>query len=131
MTYDQHGPSWSGPGPIGGLGWQRRTLEAALEQVPAAQLDLGVAGYGYTWPRRGTGHTLLTRGARRVVAADGAQAHWKPGPAEWTATLSDGTRIWWSDRRSYAARQALAREYGLHGLAVWRVGSADTLLPLT
>ncbi|GEP37300.1 hypothetical protein NPS01_09630 [Nocardioides psychrotolerans] len=50
MTYDLHGPSWSGPGPIGPTDWQRRAVTAALEAVPASRLDLGVAGYGYTWP---------------------------------------------------------------------------------
>lgn len=49
MTYDQHGPSWSGPGPIGALDWQRRGVEVALQRVPVGRIDLGVAGYGYLW----------------------------------------------------------------------------------
>ena len=61
------------------------------------------------------------------MAQDGTTAHWRPGPGEWTACLSDGTRLWWSDGRSYRKRVALAREYGVRGLAVWRLGSADTL----
>ncbi|WP_028638068.1 glycosyl hydrolase family 18 protein [Nocardioides sp. URHA0032] len=126
MTYDLHGP-WSGPGPVGALGWQRDALDALLSVVPAGRVQLGVAGYGYTWPRRGTGHAVTDRGARALVHRDGATAHWRPGPGEWTATLSNGTRLWWSDRRSYARRVALAREYGVRGLAVWRIGSADTL----
>ena len=126
MTYDLHGP-WSGPGPVGALDWQRDALDALLTVVPAAQVQLGVAGYGYTWPRRGTGHSVTDRQARALVRRDGGTAHWRPGPGEWTARLSDGTRLWWSDGRSYRRRVALAREYGVRGLAVWRVGSADTL----
>ena len=126
MTYDLHGP-WSGPGPVGALDWQRDALDALLSVVPAHQVQLGVAGYGYTWPRRGTGHSVTDRRARALVAQDGATAHWRPGPGEWTARLSDGTRLWWSDGRSYRKRVALAREYGVRGLAVWRLGSADTL----
>ena len=133
MAYDQHGPSWSGPGPIGALGWQRAALRIALRVVPAERLDLGVAGYGYTWPRTGTGtrtgRSLTVAGARRLVRRDGAVARWRPGVGEWTARLSDGTRVWWSDRRSYAARVRLATEHDLHGLAVWRLGSADRLTP--
>lgn len=127
MTYDQHGPSWSGPGPIGGLAWQRRALTTILRVVPARQLDLGVAGYGYTWPRRGTGHTVTVAQARRLVARDHGRAEWRAAAGEWTARLQDGTRLWWSDRRSYRQRVALARGRGLHGLAVWRLGSSDTL----
>jgi len=129
MTYDLHGP-WSRPGPVGALDWQRDALDALLSVVPAHQVQLGVAGYGYTWPRPGSGrhgHSVTDRRARALVAQDGAAAHWRPGPGEWTARLSDGTRLWWSDGRSYRKRVALAREYGVRGLAVWRLGSADTL----
>lgn len=127
MTYDLHGPTWSGPGPIGDLDWQRRALEALLAVVPPGQVQLGVAGYGYTWPREGTGRSVTVRQARRLVERSGATAHWRPGPGEWTARLPDGTRMWWSDGRSYRRRVALAREYGVRGLAVWRLGSADPL----
>ena len=58
---------------------------------------------------------------------DGAKAHFKKGPGEWTARLSDGTRMWWSDGRSYALRLEMATSAGLHGLALWRLGSADPL----
>jgi len=126
MTYDQHGP-WSGPGPIGALSWQRRAVGLVTASVPAAKVDLGVAGYGYTWPRGRDGRTVSAAQARKLVARDGARARWKKGPGEWTARLSDGTRMWWSDGRSYALRLGLATELGLHGLALWRLGSADPL----
>jgi spore germination protein YaaH len=126
MTYDQHGP-WSGPGPIGALSWQRRAVGVVASLVPAAKVDLGVAGYGYTWPRGRDGRTVTDRQARKIVARDGAKARWRKGPGEWTARLSDGTRMWWSDGRSYALRLDLATELGLHGVALWRLGSADPL----
>ncbi|WP_243060881.1 glycosyl hydrolase family 18 protein [Nocardioides sp. SR21] len=127
MTYDEHGPTWSAPGPVGSLDWQRRSLEAALDAVPPAKLDLGVAGYGYSWPENGTGRSYTITTIRRMVERDDARPRWVAEDGEWTTTLSNGTELWWSDRRSYAARVDLAREHGLHGLAVWRLGSADTL----
>lgn len=126
MTYDMHGP-WSRPGPIGPLTWQREALDALLSVVPAGQVLLGVSGYGYSWPAEGEGRSLTLRHARGMVNRDGATAHWRPRLGEWTARLSDGTVLWWSDGRSYDARVRLAREYGVRGLAVWRIGSADTL----
>ena len=51
----------------------------------------------------------------------------RPWPGEWTARLSDGTRMWWSDGRSYALRLEMATAAGLHGVALWRLGSADPL----
>jgi spore germination protein YaaH len=127
MAYDEHGPTWSGPGPIGGFGWQQQSLDALLSLVPAAKVDLGQAGYGYTWPVSGTGHDVTDAGARALVRADHATAVWHPGSGEWSATLSDGTRLWWADARSYAIRKAYAARRHLHGLAVWVLGSADTL----
>ncbi len=127
MTYDQHGPTWTGPGPIGALDWQRRALAAAAALVPPERLDVGVAGYGYTWPTTGTGRSVTVAQARRRVEADGATPTWDDAAGEWTATLSNGTVLWWSDARSLELRRALATELGLHGLAVWRLGSADPL----
>jgi spore germination protein YaaH len=127
MAYDEHGPSWSEPGPVGSLPWQRRCLKAALRLVPASQVDLGVAGYGYAWRRHGGGRSVYPREARRLVAEDGAAARWHPHAGEWSAALSTGTRLWWSDTRSWRQRVRLARHRGIHGLALWRLGAADPL----
>lgn len=127
MTYDQHGPGWSGPGPIGGLPWQRRALGTLFEVVAPAKVDVGIAGYGYFWPRHGTGHSLTLRQVRRMVDRDGATPKWRAGVGEWTARLSNGTVLWWSDGDSYELRVQLAESLGAHGLALWRLGSADPL----
>jgi spore germination protein YaaH len=127
MTYDYSGPTWSRPGPIGPVTWQRDALDAILSVVPAEQVDLGVAGYGYSWPKQGTGRSLTIRHVHGMLNRDGATPHWRAGAGEWTAKLRNGTVLWWSDGRSYQKRVALAREYAVHGLAVWRIGSADTL----
>jgi spore germination protein len=116
MAYDQHGPTWSGPGPIGDLRWQKASLKIVLAHVPASRVDLGQAGYGYTWPKTGTGVNVTDRGARARVHQD-----------RWSAVLSNGTRLWWADVRSYAIRKTLAQSLHLHGLAVWVLGSADPL----
>src|SRR5205823_5854004 len=104
MAYDQHGPTWTKAGPVGGLPWCREVLGVLLADVPAAKIDLGVAGYGYTWPRQGTGRYLTDAQARRLVARDGAEPRWDATQGEWTARLSDGTVLWWSDHRSTRER---------------------------
>ena len=127
MAYDYSGPTWSGPGPIGPLPWQRASVRAVLPRVPARKVQLGVAGYGYTWPPDRTGRTVSPRRARQLVRQDGADATFRRKAGEWTATLSDGTVLWWSDSRSYRLRAALADRLGLRGTAIWRLGSADPL----
>jgi spore germination protein YaaH len=126
MAYDQHGPWENTPGPIGALAWQRAGLHAILEIVPAAKVDLGVAGYGYAW-RPHANLQLSDAGARRLVARSGAHARWVPSAGEWTATLPDGSTVWWSDRRSLALRLRLAASIKLHGLAVWSLGLSDPI----
>ncbi|SEB73646.1 Spore germination protein YaaH [Nocardioides exalbidus] len=127
MAYDQHGPGWSGPGPVGGLPWVEKSVAAALELVPADKLDLGIAGYGYLWNPDGTGRTLTVKAARNLVGRAGGTARWRAGAGEWSARLSGGRRVWWSDGRSYDARASLAAGLGLRGTAIWRLGSAGPL----
>lgn len=129
MAYDQHGP-WSQPGPIGSLNWQRQSLKVLLTQVSAAKVDLGVAGYGYSWPkgaRLHQGTPVSDALARRLVRANHVPARWDAVSAEWTARLRNGTQLWWSDSRSYALRVALAASMHLHGIALWQLASADPL----
>jgi spore germination protein len=126
MAYDQHGPWERTPGPVGADRWVRAGLRAITRMIPARQVDLGVAGYGYVW--RGSGASQLSdRQARRLVHRSGARARWVASVGEWTARLPDGAVAWWSDRRSLARRTALASSLGPHGLAVWSLGLSDPI----
>ncbi len=126
MAYDEHGPWENTPGPIGALGWQRAGLAIVMRSVPAAKLDLGVAGYGYGW-RPHQNVALSDAQARALIRRDHARARYIAGVGEWTARLADGSTLWWSDARSFKARAALARGSHLHGLAVWSLGQSDPI----
>ncbi|MEK6343178.1 MAG: glycosyl hydrolase family 18 protein [Curtobacterium sp.] len=116
MTYDQHGP-WSGAGSIGALPWAQRVVRAAeTEGVPQSKIDLGIAGYGYVWGGKHDGEQVSPT---RAVALAGKRAEWSARDGEWSAVLRDGTRLHWSDARSYRARTALATKLHLHGVALW------------
>ncbi|MGC4111710.1 MAG: glycosyl hydrolase family 18 protein [Nocardioides sp.] len=123
MAYDQHGPGWSGPGPVGALPWARRTAAPLVAAVGGARVDLGIAGYGYLWHPDGSGRSVSDSRARQLA---GGAAHWHGKAGEWSAHTAKGT-LWWSDHRSYLRRVRLARKLSLHGVAVWQLGSADPL----
>jgi spore germination protein YaaH len=123
MAYDQHGPGWSGPGPVGALPWARRTAAPLVAAVGRTRVDLGIAGYGYLWRPDGSGRTVSDAEVRRLA---GDAARWHRDVAEWSARTARGT-MWWSDYRSYRHRVSLARHLGLHGVAVWQLASADPL----
>lgn len=119
MTYDQHGP-WSGPGVIGALPWAKRVVAAAEhEGLRADRIDLGIAGYGYVWG--GTGDPQVAPAAASRLA--GRAARWSERDGEWSAKLRDGRELHWSDARSYRARVVLARQLGLHGVALWSLNT--------
>jgi spore germination protein len=124
MTYDDHGPWEKKPGPVGPLPWQRRSVAAARHFVAARKLDLGIAGYGYAWRASGAVQTLSDKQARALA---GDHARFDTTAGEWTATLPDGSVVWWSDHRSYLRRVALARRLGMHGVAVWDLPLSDAL----
>ena len=90
-----------------------------MAAVPASQVDLGVAGYGYA-VAAGRPTTGLRRGR------PGAGRHAGPGPrplggeiGEWTAKLPTAGRLV-VGRPHLALRERLAASLGLHGLAVGR-----------
>ncbi|HET9125256.1 MAG TPA: glycosyl hydrolase family 18 protein [Solirubrobacteraceae bacterium] len=128
MAYDQHGPWERTPGPVAADRWVRGGLRALLGTIPPAQVDLGVGGYGYVWARSGRRRWMVSdAGARALVARRGGHARWVRSVGEWTARLPGGATIWWSDARTLAVREALARRLGLHGLAVWSLGLSDPI----
>jgi spore germination protein YaaH len=126
MAYDQHGPWERTPGPVAADHWVRAGLRTLMRTIPAREIDLGVAGYGYVWRRSGAAQVSDAR-ARWLVHHAHAHARWIPSVGEWTARLPDGAVLWWSDHRSLGLRTTLAASHGLHGVAVWSLGLSDPI----
>jgi spore germination protein YaaH len=126
MTYDDHGPWEKTPGPIGPLPWQRASVAALEKDVPADEIFLGVANYAYAW-RPHSVASLTVAQARRLAAHWHTRPRWMASAGEWRAKLRDGSTVWWSDKRSMSVRAHLARTLGVHGIAVWSLGTGDRL----
>ena len=127
MAYDQHGP-WEKPaGAVGGMPWTKKVLAKLLKSVNRSEVQLGIAGYGYSWPKKGEGRQYSAAASRALVKKNHAKAHWSGTQKERYATLSNGTKLWWSDSKAVDARVKLAKKLRLGGVAVWSVGLADTL----
>jgi spore germination protein len=130
MAYDQHGPTWSDAGPIGGYPWAKKAVVLLGKGVPASKIQLGIAGYGYSWThgkQQKTGNTYTDAQARAKVRSGKATPQWSATQKEWHANFANGSVIWWSDARSYRARVALAKSLHLGGVAVWSLGGSDPL----
>lgn len=125
MAYDQHGTGFSSAGPVGGLPWAKQVVASLTTLVKASKVDLGVAGYGYSWKTNGKGSVVTPAQARKSA---GSRASWVAAQGEWTAKLQDGTVLWWSDGRSLTVRSNYAVSAGLHGVALWQLSTGDRIV---
>ena len=126
MAYDYHWMT-SQPGPVSPISWVERVLKYATTQVPRFKLLLGVPFYGYDW---GPGNTRAVEwtDVQAILSkfkitptdnGDGSGPHF--------TYISGGAKreVWFEDEQSLAARVDLAQEYGLKGIAAWRLGGED------
>src|SRR6476469_1690501 len=59
MAYDEHSPDTK-PGSISSQKWMEAAVGQMAKVVPANKMILGMAGYGYDWPEKGTSDTAVT-----------------------------------------------------------------------
>lgn len=125
MGYDQHyagGP----PGPVSPYDWIEKNIAYALDQgIPPAKVVLAVGGYGYDWPAGGMATDIPSRLALDYAQSHGAVIQWDAGSQNPYFTYYQGRNrheVWYQDERVMAQRIEQVRHYGLHGLALWRLG---------
>ncbi len=126
MAYDEH---WSGgsPGPVGSANWVRRVLEYATSVIPREKVVLGVPFYSREWWGKGKSksHTSVT--IDKLIAEvkpeikwdDERKTHW------FTYTDAEGVEheVWFEDPDSLKYKAALAQEFGIAGISIWRLGN--------
>jgi spore germination protein len=126
MAYDH---SWSGSdaGPVAPLTWVREVVAYAAQSVPKDKLMLGLATYGYDWVGE-QGTDLQATEALELARRVGATPEWDVGSAAWTFSYEqDGQQhtVWFEDARSLAAKQQVAVDQGIRGVAIWALGGED------
>jgi spore germination protein len=126
MTYDH---SWSGSdaGPVAPLEWVKGVVAYATKHVPKEKLMLGLATYGYDWVGE-QGTSMQATNAVELAQRVGATPEWDAESAGWTFSYEqDGQQhtVWYEDARSLAAKQQLAIDGELRGVAIWALGGED------
>src|SRR5437867_12004658 len=120
MAYDQHW-STSAPGPVAALPWVEVVAQYAAQDVGPDKVLLGVAFYGYDWPRRGHAVGVSMREAEHRAARSGARIQWDQDahvPYFKTATRT----VYFENARSIEHKLELATRHSLGGIAAWRLG---------
>lgn len=123
MAYDEH-TATSGAGPVASLPWVEAVTRFAASRVERQKILLGIAFYGYSWPRRGYGIPISMRRATRGAVAAGARILWD----EWSDVPYYRTRyrtVYFENAQSIELKVALAAEERLAGVAMWRLGLED------
>jgi spore germination protein YaaH len=131
MTYDQN-TRWTMPGPVAGYPWTVQNLEYALEFVPKEKLSLGIPVYGYHWfageKPNPTAEYIGQQGVDQYLAAYHPHLEWDSADrAAWFYFYRDDNREWvfYTDKRGFQERLALARDRGLQGFCSWVLGTED------
>jgi spore germination protein YaaH len=120
MTYDQHW-STSAPGPIAALPWVEEVIRYTAGEVGRHKVLLGLAFYGYDWPRRGRGVGVSMREAMNRARRRKAQVRWDHDARVPYFTTRTRT-VYFENARSIEHKLDLATRYGLGGIAAWRLG---------
>lgn len=120
MCYDEHWET-SEAGPLADPSWVRSVMTFAATEVPKGKLEIGVPGYGYDWiGKKGDDITF-----QQFMALPGA-GRAKRDPVSQELVLQHGnSTAYFCDSTAEACKITLARELGLRGVCLWRMGSED------
>jgi spore germination protein YaaH len=124
----------SAPGPIADAAWASANADYVASMPQKKKWILGAPMYGFDWPGDGGADEEATplehADVRALVARVGASPRFDSASGEWTFTYrsaADGKNhtVWYVDSRAIALKFALARDRGLGGVGVWRLGTED------
>lgn len=123
MAYDEH---WAGghPGPVASAGWVERVVKYAVTQIPKDKIILGVPAYGYTWSGPGKGSSVTYQKAVELAGQFGG-VRWDDVSKTPYAIDNKGRELWFENAASLRYKLKIVTEYGVKGIAMWRLGQED------
>lgn len=134
MTYDQHTAS-TPPGPVAGIPWDEAVIRYALHYIPKNKISLGIPTYSDHWfsgSLHGKPHYKMENmgyaDVAKLIKELNTSTTWDSTQAvPFTFFIHDDLNefIFGEDVRSFKAKYALAHQYHLNGVSVWRIGLED------
>jgi spore germination protein YaaH len=130
MTYD-HSQAGSPPGPVAPFSWVEQNITTTIQQgFKPEQICLGVATYGYDWPKGETGgFSRPTKEIMDQVSSKGYPVTWSDQYQEpyYTYPGEGGTPrvVWFENDSTLQTKLALVKKYNLAGIDIWRLGFED------
>ncbi|NMP24070.1 glycosyl hydrolase family 18 protein [Sulfobacillus harzensis] len=126
MSYDQHDDG-SYAGPVAATPWVQNIVTRMEKTVPPSKIDLGVALYGYEWPKGSTHAVTIPYNA--VTPTMHKNAKWDSADQETYATFRSTSmgpvNVWWESLQGMNQKIQLAKQDHLAGIALWHMGYAN------
>ncbi|HEY3268065.1 MAG TPA: glycosyl hydrolase family 18 protein [Armatimonadota bacterium] len=125
MCYDYH---WSGgpAGPIAPIEWVRKVAEYAKSVAPKEKIIIGIPFYGYDWPPSGSANEVTGVRAQELLKTEGRKPEWDAEAQAHWLKYKDAAGVertaYFEDSGSVSARLQVARETGVGGVSIWRLG---------
>ena len=140
MAYDQHYDE-SVPGPVSAQKWIEEAMDQAAKDIPSGKIILGMAGYGYDWPKSGKAESIsypqaLARAQEYhadINYDNTYNLHFTYSAKDVNENGNDQVEdvqheVWFTDAATNFNTIRFADEYGAAGTVLWRMGVEDTRL---
>lgn len=129
MGYDEHYSGSEEAGSVASIGYVKNGIEKTLEEVPAEKVINAVPFYTRLWCTNHEGSlssvSLGMDSAAKTLSDNDVSPEWSEEYGQYYAefTNADGSyQIWLEEERSIEEKAKLIKEYGLAGIAAWRLG---------
>lgn len=127
MGYDEH-YAGGDEGPIASYPYVEKGIQAVLEEVPKEKVINAVPFYTRVWKMDSSKTSSDAMGivdAKAWVKANNVSLHWKEDLGLYygeKVSKDETKKIWLEEEKSMGLKMNLIRDYGLAGVACWKLG---------
>ena len=129
MGYDEHTTGSEEAGSVASLPFVKEGIEKTLQEVPKEKVINGIPFYTRLWTESNNGtlssEVMTMDQAIQYVQENGIEVYWEKETAQNYGELvtDSGTqKIWIEDEQSIEEKMKLIEQYGLAGVASWKLG---------
>lgn len=124
MGYDEHYAGGEA-GSVASAGYVKKGIEDTLKEVPKEKVINGIPFYTRVWKEDGSSAAMGIAKAKTWVEENNVELYWQEELGQYygEAVTENGLcRIWMEEERSIGKKMELIRDYGLAGVACWKLG---------
>ena len=128
MAYDQFSNN-TAPGPISAQKWIEQAVDEAARKIDPKKIILCIAAYGYDWPKGSEAKNITYQEALTTAKESEGKIDFDNNTYNLHYTYYDDNDlphdVYCTDAATNFNSMRFATEYGLSGVALWRLGAED------